>query len=143
MGECGVPAVCLTHGLAPGFGIVTDLAEEEVVDLDCLRLGAVADGARHRVVGSKKSEARIEQVRRKSLGSETTFARDLMAWDEAPPVLAPLFESIWAGCVKGGLTARTVTVKVKYADFQQITRGRSVVDGITLCGLHELLSEFP
>ena len=27
--------------------------------------------------------------------------------------------------------ARTVTVKVKYADFQQITRGRSVADGFS------------
>jgi len=72
----------------------------------------------------------VADRRRKSLGAETTFARDLMAWSEVPPVLAPLFASIWASCEKGGLIARTVTVKVKYADFQQITRGRSVAGGI-------------
>jgi len=72
----------------------------------------------------------VADRQRKSLGAETTFARDLVAWTEVPPVLSPLFTRIWAACGKSGLVARTVTVKVKYADFQQITRARSVIDGI-------------
>ncbi len=72
----------------------------------------------------------IADGRRKSIGAETTFARDLVAWNEVPPVLMPLFARIWAACCKSNLVARTVTVKVKYADFQQITRGRSVADGV-------------
>jgi DNA polymerase-4 len=39
--------------------------------------------------------------------------------------MAPLFAKVWAAYAKGGLAARTVTVKVKYADFHQVTRARS------------------
>ena len=73
----------------------------------------------------------VADGQRKSIGAETTFARDLSVWDEVPPVLTPLFARIWAACDRSELAARTVTVKVKYADFQQITRGRSVADGIS------------
>ncbi|MGD0430709.1 MAG: DNA polymerase IV [Acetobacteraceae bacterium] len=72
----------------------------------------------------------VADRQRKSIGSETTFVRDLVAWSEAKSALAPLFASIWTSCLRSGLVARTVTVKVKYADFQQITRSRSLADGI-------------
>ena len=38
-----------------------------------------------------------------------------------------MFAKVWAACGRGGHAGRTVTVKVKYADFQQITRSRSGV----------------
>ena len=62
---------------------------------------------------------------RKSVGAETTFARDLLHWDEATQALAPVFAKVWDACRRGGHAGRTVTVKVKYADFQQVTRSRS------------------
>jgi DNA polymerase-4 len=81
----------------------------------------------------------IADGKRKSIGAETTLARDLTVWNEVAPVLAPLFARIWIACRKSDLVARTVTVKVKYADFQQITRSRSVADGIdTQADLEEL-----
>jgi DNA polymerase-4 len=62
---------------------------------------------------------------RKSVGAETTFERDLTQWDAVPPAMAPLFAKVWESCAKAGRTGRTVTVKVKFADFRQITRSRS------------------
>jgi DNA polymerase-4 len=62
---------------------------------------------------------------RKSVGAETTFAQDLTHWDQVPPVIELLCAKVWAACAKGGHAGRTVTVKVKHADFQQITRSRS------------------
>ena len=62
---------------------------------------------------------------RKSVGGETTFERDLLRWDEVAPALAPVFAKVWMAYSRGGHAGRTVTVKVKYADFQQITRSRS------------------
>ena len=62
---------------------------------------------------------------RKSLGTETTFVRDLVAWEDVMPALEPLFAQLWAAYSRHGMTARTVTVKVKYANFQRITRSRS------------------
>ncbi len=67
---------------------------------------------------------------RKSLGSETTFARDLLEWDEIAPALAPVFASVWAAYSRDGKPARTVTVKVKYADFRLSTRGRSCAEPV-------------
>lgn len=62
---------------------------------------------------------------RKSSGSETTFDRD---HKDAEPIEAGVLrmaEDVWEWCDKAQAFGRTVTVKVKYADFQQITRSRS------------------
>lgn len=64
----------------------------------------------------------------KSRGAETTFERDLGSWDEVVPAIAPLVGKVWAACGRSGHAARTVTVKVKYADFQVLTRSRSCID---------------
>lgn len=62
---------------------------------------------------------------RKSIGSETTFERDLTTYEELAAGLAPCLESVWSYCERTGARGRTITLKVKYADFQQITRSRS------------------
>jgi DNA polymerase-4 len=67
---------------------------------------------------------------RKSVGAETTFERDLLHWEEVGPALRPVFAKVWAACDHGGHAARTVTVKVKYADFRLLTRSRSCIDPI-------------
>ena len=64
---------------------------------------------------------------RKSSGSETTFPEDLTRKPgriEAG-VLA-MAGDVWAWCEKTGFRARTVTVKIKWADFRQSTRSRSL-----------------
>lgn len=66
----------------------------------------------------------------KSIGAETTFERDLQLWDEVSPALEPIFAKLWEAYAKSGQIGRTVTVKTKFADFQQITRSRSLVDPI-------------
>jgi len=47
-----------------------------------------------------------------------------------------LVDKVWGWCQETGVRGRTVTLKVKYADFRQITRSRSlaepVVDRATL-----------
>jgi DNA polymerase-4 len=67
---------------------------------------------------------------RKSVGAENTFEHDIKNWDEATAALKPVFDKVWAACVKGGHYGRTITVKVKYADFRQMTRSRSTVERI-------------
>ncbi|WP_162249577.1 DNA polymerase IV [Rhizobium sp. Root149] len=70
---------------------------------------------------------------RKSIGSEDTFAADISDLGAAKAELAPLVAKIWAYCSARNMTAKTVTVKVKYSDFQQITRSRTQ----TLCFVNE------
>jgi DNA polymerase-4 len=62
---------------------------------------------------------------RKSSGSETTFERDLTASAEIEAGVEAMVDDVWAWCDKARAFGRTVTVKVKFADFQQVTRSRS------------------
>jgi DNA polymerase-4 len=62
---------------------------------------------------------------RKSIGSETTFDRDLSTHDELVAGVRPAVESVWAYCEKHRISGRTVTLKIRYADFQLITRSRT------------------
>ncbi len=62
---------------------------------------------------------------RKSSGSETTFERDLTEPYEIEAKVQTMADDVWAWCDKTQAFGRTVTVKVKYADFQQVTRSQS------------------
>jgi DNA polymerase IV len=62
---------------------------------------------------------------RKSVGAETTFNADLFTLDEARVALGPLIAKVWAYCEESTIRGRTVTLKAKYADFQQVTRSRT------------------
>jgi DNA polymerase IV len=67
---------------------------------------------------------------RKSVGAENTFARDLHEFEPMREALEPIIAKIWRHCQATGIRGRTVTLKVKFADFQQITRSKSVGDAI-------------
>lgn len=62
---------------------------------------------------------------RKSSGSETTFGRDLVEAGEIEAGVLRMADDVWTWCEKAQSFGRTVTVKVKFADFRQITRSRS------------------
>nr|WP_262892045.1 DNA polymerase IV [Hymenobacter cavernae] len=68
---------------------------------------------------------------RKSIGAETTFPRDLTTLPELTEALQPCLEKVWSYCDRTSLRGRTLTLKVKYADFQQITRSRSYLAPLT------------
>jgi len=63
---------------------------------------------------------------RKSIGAEDTFAEDIHSYEQAREGLQPLIGKVWAYCEANGIGAKTVTLKVKYADFSQITRSKTV-----------------
>src|SRR6201992_36098 len=63
---------------------------------------------------------------RKSVGAETTFSLDLADYDALAAELQPLIEKVWHHCETTGARARTATLKVKFSDFELITRSRSV-----------------
>ena len=62
---------------------------------------------------------------RKSSGSETTFANDLTAPAEIEAGVKAMADDVWAWCEKHQMFGRTITVKIKYADFRQLTRSRT------------------
>ncbi|WP_242139358.1 DNA polymerase IV [Sphingomonas sp. TREG-RG-20F-R18-01] len=78
---------------------------------------AIARGEDHRPVDPDRI--------RKSSGSETTFNRDLFDPVEIEAGVQQMADDVWGWCAKAQAYGRTATVKVKYADFQQITRSRT------------------
>jgi DNA polymerase-4 len=77
-----------------------------------------ARGIDHRPVRSNRI--------RKSVGSETTFSRDLAAHDELVAGLGEALASLARYIERSGSAGRTITLKVKYSDFRQITRACSL-----------------
>jgi len=62
----------------------------------------------------------------KSLAAEDTFPEDLTTLNEMVPELERLAGTVAQRLSRKELKGRTVTVKIKYADFQQITRSKSL-----------------
>jgi DNA polymerase-4 len=68
---------------------------------------------------------------RKSSGSETTFANDLRDPADIEAGVLAMADQVWAWCEKTNAFGRTVTVKIKFADFRQATRSQSLSARIT------------
>ncbi|SFK58626.1 DNA polymerase IV [Methylocapsa palsarum] len=62
---------------------------------------------------------------RKSVGAENTFFEDLFTFEAAREALQPILDKVWRHGESAGRRGRTITLKVKYADFQQVTRSRT------------------
>jgi len=77
----------------------------------------IARGHDHRAVNPNRE--------RKSSGSETTFDEDLVDPVQIEAGVVRMADEVWAWCEKTGRRGRTVTVKVKWADFHQATRSHS------------------
>ncbi|MFS0850083.1 DNA polymerase IV [Novosphingobium panipatense] len=134
MGEAWVETLPVSrfHGVGPvtadkmkGLGIETgaDLRAKSLEFLQQHFRGsaewyyAIARGIDHRPVNPNRV--------RKSSGSETTFDRDLSDAAEIEAGILKMADDVWAWCDSRQAFGRTVTVKIKYGDFQQITRSRS------------------
>jgi DNA polymerase-4 len=62
---------------------------------------------------------------RKSVGAENTFFEDLTELDAMIEALQPLIDKVWRHCESTGNRGRTVTLKVKFFDFEIVSRSRS------------------
>ncbi len=62
---------------------------------------------------------------RKSVGAESTFPADLFTYEAAQAALQDIINKVWEHCERSGSRGRTVTLKVKFANFRQITRRRT------------------
>jgi DNA polymerase-4 len=74
--------------------------------------------------GVDERPVRANRVR-KSVGAENTFAADLLTYEAARDELREILDKVWRYCEGSGFRGRTVTLKVKFANFRQITRSRT------------------
>jgi DNA polymerase IV len=139
MGETFVAGLSVAkfHGIGPktaarmaSLGIHTG-ADLRVKSLPFLTAHFGKAGAFYHALARAQDERAVSPDRQaKSLGAERTFERDLTRWEEMAPVVASLAARVWTACERGGVAGRTVTIKVKFADFRLLTRSRSSVQPI-------------
>jgi DNA polymerase-4 len=67
---------------------------------------------------------------RKSIGAEKTFLQDLAEFEGMREALSPIAEKVWRHAEAARAKGRTVTLKVKFADFELITRSRSLAQPV-------------
>jgi DNA polymerase IV len=75
--------------------------------------------------GVDDRDVRANRIR-KSVGAENTFSSDLTEFETMVAELQPLIDKVWRHCDDKGSRGRTVTLKLKFNDFETITRSRSV-----------------
>ena len=68
---------------------------------------------------------------RKSIGAEKTFAYDIQSIETIYDRTEQIAETLIDRCHKAKTYGKTLTLKVKYADFKQITRSKSIPNKIT------------
>ena len=126
------------HGVGPATaarmhaaGIATgaDLAERSREDL--VRLFGKAGGWYFDLARGEDHRPVRPDRERKSVGSETTFDTDLTDPATIEGGVLAMADDVWNWCEKTGGRARTVTVKVKWADFRQSTRSRTQPQPVT------------
>lgn len=121
----------------PGVGPVTDRKLAQLGLETVAQIRAQGEGELERVLGkfgralfrySRGQDDRPVRVHRerKSLSSETTFARDLEDIDRIEAEIGRLAVGVARSLEKKELSAGTVTIKVRYANFQTVTRSRTL-----------------
>ncbi|MFX4300252.1 DNA polymerase IV [Pseudosulfitobacter pseudonitzschiae] len=104
------------------LGIFTgaDLREKSLLFL-AEHFGSSADHYYAITRGIDNRPVRPNRIR-KSVGAENTFAKDLIDLEAAVATLEPIIDKVVIRCAEKGVAGRTVTLKVKFSDFEQITR---------------------
>jgi DNA polymerase IV len=121
------------HGVGPktaermnGLGIHTG-ADLRAKPLGYLQQHFGKSGAWYYAISRGEDQRAVNPNRiRKSSGSETTFETDLTLPAEIEAGVRSMADEVWDWCEKTQEFGRTVTVKIKYADFQQATRSRTL-----------------
>ena len=123
------------HGVGPvtqrrmeALGIRTgaDLAAWPLAELE-QHFGSSA-GYYHRAAhGRDDRPVRADHVR-KSIGAERTFDVDVLEGPALQAALEPVLDAVMERIERKNASGRTVTLKLKFSDFSQITRARSVTD---------------
>jgi DNA polymerase IV len=85
----------------------------------------------HAIASGEDERPVLADRARKSSGSETTFGSDLTEAAEIESGVQAMADEVWAWCAKAQEFGRTVTVKIKFADFRQVTRSRSFAGAVT------------
>jgi DNA polymerase IV len=107
------------------LGIETgaDLKAQSMAFLEA-HFGSFASYLHDAARGIDHRQVRSNRIR-KSVGAERTFFEDIHQRDALAAALDTVLDALMERVERSRSSGRTVTLKVKYADFRQITRARS------------------
>jgi DNA polymerase-4 len=128
----GIGAASAAKLAENGFRVIGDLREAPVERL--FRL-AGKDGPRLKKLANGIDERKVTPEREtKSVSSETTLDVDLARFEELEPILWRLCEKTSKRLKAQALAGRTITLKLKTADFQIVTRASRLPEPTQLAG---------
>lgn len=113
-----------------GVTTIGRLADLDDGRLAALLPGRVGEELRRRARGIDPRPVAAEPAEAISLSNEETFARDIGDRTELHGYLRAMAESLAGSLLRRGMTARTVTTKLRYPDFAIVTRSQSFEVGI-------------
>lgn len=120
----GIGPATAARLMAMGVGTGADLAACDPAEL--VRRFGKAGAWYARIAQGVDDRPVCPDRARKSIGSETTFDHDLRELPAMQAAIAPLAEKVWDWAQKRDLTGRCVTLKVKFGDFRQVTRSKTL-----------------
>ena len=120
----GIGPVTATKLAEVGVTTVGDLARVSEAEL-INRFGDQGSSLRRRARGIDRHPVCTEHER-KSVSRETTFRRDLRRHRELKQHLWRLSQSVARRLERAGVVARTITIKLRYDDFETLTRQMSL-----------------
>ena len=121
------------HGVGPKgaekmarLGIETgaDLAAKDIAFLRA-NFGSFADYLYRAARGIDLRPVRAHR-QRKSVGGERTFSEDISSGPKLRETLGRIIDIVWDSIERAEAAGRTITLKLKYTDFQLMTRARSL-----------------
>jgi DNA polymerase IV len=108
---------------AHGIEKLTDIRAKSLAELEAV-VGSLAPWLIDLAHGRDDREVEPNRAS-KSAGSEETYATDLTSMEEIRREIDQLARGVAEWLAKKSITARTVTIKVRYSDFTTITRSQS------------------
>ena len=126
------------HGVGPraeakmqALGIATgaDLAAKDIVFMR-QHFGSMADYLFRAARGIDLRPVRAHRVR-KSVGGERTFSEDIGSGAAVRDTLENIIDIVWERIEAAEARGRTVTLKLKFTDFQIMTRATSLADYVS------------
>jgi DNA polymerase-4 len=111
----------------PTIGLLAELDDGR---LRTLLPGRAGEELRRRARGIDRRAVTAEPAEAVSISSEETFPRDIGDRAELHGHLREMAESLAGSLARRGMTARTVTAKLRYPDFAIVTRSQTFEVGV-------------